>query len=473
MIRLGQYSCKDKHEDGFHYCQECFEKQLIIDRLKEENQQLKSQLRYRKNKDKKPYVNQHTPSSKIEFKKNTEEENKQKQGGRPKGHHENGRRKWEENEIEETITLDLDKVNCPECGDRLEDKGYEYRQVIDALIIEAKKLMYKCRVKACKRCRKCLTNRPNVLPKFTYSNSLIANAVIMHYLEGIPVNKVAMMFGNRVTSSALLRTFHYLATHFETSYEALKVSYRQELVRHADETGWRTDGKSGYSWLFSTARTSVFLFGKTRSQETPTHVLGTQALPGVLCVDRYNGYNKVPCDIQYCYAHLLRDVAAIEKNFPNSKEVKTFVSEFATLLTKAMKLRNEDISDDVYYHQSAELHAKIMTCARAPSQHEAISTYQSIFIDHEKRLFHWVKNRRIPPDNNRAESELRPIVIARKVSFGSQSVKGTYTRSVLMSVLHSVAKRIEHQSIKHWLANTLDALALDSSLDLASLIPKT
>ncbi|MFH1562568.1 MAG: transposase [Nitrospirota bacterium] len=34
-----------------------------------------------------------------------------------------------------------------------------------------------------------------------------------------------------------------------------------------------------------------------------------------MVVDRYNGYNKVPCEIQYCYAHLLRNVEDLEKQF--------------------------------------------------------------------------------------------------------------------------------------------------------------
>ena len=38
-----------------------------------------------------------------------------------------------------------------------------------------------------------------------------------------------------------------------------------------------------------------------------------------------------------------------------------------------------------------------------------------------------------PPDNNRPERELRPLVIARKISFGSQSAAGACTREVLMT----------------------------------------
>lgn len=57
------------------------------------------------------------------------------------------------------------------------------------------------------------------------------------------------------------------------------------------------------------------------------------------------------------------------------------------------------------------------------------------------RLYHWVENRDVPAENNRAERELRPTVIARKVSFGSQAEEGTKTREVLMSLMQTLKKR--------------------------------
>jgi hypothetical protein len=39
-----------------------------------------------------------------------------------------------------------------------------------------------------------------------------------------------------------------------------------------------------------------------------------------------------------------------------------------------------------------------------------------------------------------AERELRPLVIARKVSFGSQSEASVATRETLMTVVHTLRK---------------------------------
>jgi transposase len=70
--------------------------------------------------------------------------------------------------------------------------------------------------------------------------------------------------------------------------------YRQAPVKHADETGWRTNGQNSYTWLFATSRLSLFLFRQTRAASTPQQVFGKVWLPGCLVVDRYGGYKRSP-----------------------------------------------------------------------------------------------------------------------------------------------------------------------------------
>ena len=55
----------------------------------------------------------------------------------------------------------------------------------------------------------------------------------------------------------------------------------------------------------------------------------------------------------------------------------------------------------------------------------AIRRVQNIFTENAARLYRWTENRELPPENNLAEGDLRPTVIARKVSFGSQSDGGS------------------------------------------------
>jgi transposase len=87
------------------------------------------------------------------------------------------------------------------------------------------------------------------------------------------------------------------------------------------------------------------------------------------------------------------------------------------------------------------------------------------------RLYHWVEDRRVPAHNDRAERELRPTVIARKTSFGSQSDAGAKTREVLMSLVHTLALRVSDPEA-HF-KSVLDQLAHDPTQDAARLLFST
>ena len=137
------------------------------------------------------------------------------------------------------------------------------------------------------------------------------------------------------------------------------LEYRRAPVKHADETGWRNDGHNGYAWLFCTARISLFRFRQSRSASVAQEVFGTLRLPGTLVVDRYNGYNQTPCSIQYCYAHLLREVQDLGKEFPDVGEVAQFVARFAPLLAGAMQLRAQELPRARFREQALELKVEI------------------------------------------------------------------------------------------------------------------
>lgn len=153
----------------------------------------------------------------------------------------------------------------------------------------------------------------------------------------------------------------------------------------------------------------------------------------------------------------------LEKDFPDSSEVKAFVSVMAPLLASAMKLRTQPIQDAEFYAKAAEIKAQIIAAVKTPAMHLGIRRIQDIFQDNAPRLYHWANDRQIPAENNLAERDLRPTVIARKVSFGSVSDAGANTRGILMSVLHSLKKR--QMNVEHHLKHVLDQLIKDIHQD--------
>ena len=155
-------------------------------------------------------------------------------------------------------------------------------------------------------------------------------------------------------------------------------------------------------------------------------------------------------------------------DFPDKEEVETFVTIVAKLLRKAIRLRTKNITDETYYRNAKKLKSKIKEAMEEPANHSGIHYIKNIFRNNEENMYHWVDDRRVPPDNNFGERTIRFLTIARKVSFGSHSERGAKTRSILMSVLHTLEQRTENAT--DIFTNALNALAQNPELDTYDLL---
>ncbi len=351
---------------------------------------------------------------------------------------------------------------CPYCGGPLNPKGSKPRTIIEVDPVRKEVVRYELEQCDCHHCHRTFTARPTgVFAKGLFGNRLLTHLAVEHYVQGVTMGRLSAQLG--ITQGSLWAALHQLARRLATVPQRLLLEYRRARVKHADETGWRNDGHNGYAWLFCTALISLFRFRQSRSAAVPQEVFGTQRLPGTLVVDRYNGYNRAPCAIQYCYAHLLREVQDLGKEFPEVAEVSRFVASLAPLLAHAMQLRMEQLPMAPFRQRALELKLDIKALVFSQAQHPGIQKIQSIFRARRSRLYHWAKAPTIPADNNRAERELRPLVIARKISFGSQSEQGALTREILMSVLHTLRKRTD--DVFGTFKRALDALAENEARD--------
>jgi len=444
-------------------CRECLSKQEEIYRLKEENKHLKVKLRIQQRKVTEGFFGSSTPSSKKPVKNNSaktaEEKNK---GGAKIGHKGNGRASLPKDKADrvERVTA---SCCCPDCGGvDLEVLGQRERTVFD-FIIKKEKVVYQLERKRCQACKKVIQAKaPGVLPKNLYSNNLLAHVATEHYLNGIRLGHLERQ--TAVNIGSLIQAMHRLSGIVKTVPDKLIEEYRQAVVKHADETGWSNNGQNGYSWIFTSKDTCIFRFRKSRAGKVAQDVFGSEKLPGVLVVDRYAGYNKTPCKIQYCYAHLLRNIQDLEKEFPDNEEITRFVQASAALLAHAMNLRSLPISDEKFYQRATTTKEDIIKIMNSEANHFGVQNIQNIFRENHLRLYHWADNREVPADNNFAERELRPLVIARKVSFGSHSDNGSLTREILMSVLKTLKLRNKND-VRTNLKNFLDKFAENPKID--------
>ena len=79
-------------------------------------------------------------------------------------------------------------------------------------------------------------NPPGVMPRFAFSNNLIAQVLVDHMKNGIPLGTLARRAG--VKKSALHAMEHRIAEMLEGGIGRILEEFRAAPVKHADETKW-------------------------------------------------------------------------------------------------------------------------------------------------------------------------------------------------------------------------------------------
>lgn len=154
----------------------------------------------------------------------------------------------------------------------------------------------------------------------------------------------------------------------------------------------------------------------------------------------------------------------LRDEFADEAAVQTFATTVIPLLAEAMHLPGKALSDEPDYRAARKLKRQSEQAMKAEARHLGIRRIQDLFVEKAERMYQGAKDRRVPADNNRAERELRPTVIARKVSFGAQAEAGAKTREILMSVMQTRKKRVK-DPIREF-KRALAELALDANLDV-------
>jgi len=408
-----------------------------------------------------------TPSALKVNKPGSTAANQARKGGAKNGHKGHGRKDFTEGEADEVVRLDGTPPPCA-CGHGTWLPG-ELREhcVIERIPERKTRRFFLKREHLCSGCGRIETMKtPGVVPGGLYGNDMAAHLLTEHYLHGLTAGGVCRREG--VNEGTFFHIAARCAGLLEPIFGRILRMLRDCLFVHADETGWRNDGARAYGWIFANHGLMAFLFRNSRSGRIPLEIFGEDPLDVNLISDRYKGYDRLKLNRQYCYTHLLRDLKTLEKDFPDEPEVAAFAAELKPLLKEAIAMYRKKMELVEYAVAATAVKDKIMSACGRDANHPGIQAFQNIFREHPDRLFQWVKSPEIPSENNFAERGLRPSVIARKISFGSQSQQGMRTREIIMTFLHTA--RIRGLDPRAALRDALNLLCRDPSTDIAPLL---
>jgi len=236
-----------------------------------------------------------------------------------------------------------------------------------------------------------------------------------------------------------------LAKQLKPVADGLKAQIRASAIVHADETGWREDGKNGYVWVFSTPGEQgvrYYVYDASRGQHVVEGVLGEE-FQGVLGSDFYSAYNVYTGRHQRCWVHLLRDLHDLKEEHAQDDAVQSWAQQLRALYDRAQAFakgepHGQEEKEKLYVALCSEVERLGLLYARAKHPCRALAKR---VLRHQDELFQFVLVAGLAADNNLAERSLRPLVVVRKISGGSRSPQGSQTRMTLATIFATLKAR--------------------------------
>jgi hypothetical protein len=335
---------------------------------------------------------------------------------------------------------------CPDCGGPVGPACDERQRVIEDIekstVVTTEHTIHS---HYCPRCKKRVEPRvTDALPKSTIGNRALILSSWFHYGLGQTISQVVSVFDSLfhfpVSAGGLSLQWQRLAKIFEPWYDAIAQEARMSAVLNADETGWRVNGKTHWLWCFTTPLVTYYVIDPKRSSEVLVRFLA-DCFEGTLVSDFFSSYNVIFSDRQTCLAHLLRELEKVGKtNF--REEWKEFDRVLKRILKDAIRLsRRADREAPDYDRKVRLIHNRLDELIGANHRDADCKRLVKRLIKHRYSLFTFLDDARVPFDNNRAEREIRPAVIARKNSFHNTSDQGAWTQAVLMTIYRTLKLR--------------------------------
>jgi transposase len=208
---------------------------------------------------------------------------------------------------------------------------------------------------------------------------------------------------------------------------------RHQAVANADETGWyegKSEGKKERAWLWvvATSLVTVFQIAKSRGEDVAKEMLG-EGFTGVLGSDRWSAYNFL--DVfrrQLCWSHLLRDFQGFVDRGGKGGEIGGALLRQADLMfTWWHRVRDGTLTRLTFQRRMEPVKEEIRRLLRAAVLRAEPKTrgMAKAMLKLKWALFTFVRVPGVEPTNNVSEQRVRTAVIARKLSFGTESPAGS------------------------------------------------
>lgn len=367
----------------------------------------------------------------------------------------------------QSVDLPESEKTCDGCGEPLESLGYRD----DGEQLEIKTIVYRRAVRRGRYRRTCKCKRPRTViapqppklfPKSMLGTSIWTHLLVEKYQLQRPMHRTLVglrPLGLDLATGTVTDGLRQIAPLMMPIYEAIQIRQARSKYQHADETRWKVftekAGKKGYRWwlwVFASNDAVNFVLDPSRSSVVPQANCPKKA-HSVLVVDRYSGYKAIEqvkngkLRLAFCWAHVRRDFMRVGKGYQHlqtwSLQWLTRIKHLYHLNRKRLQCRPgtkkySKAEATLRKHldsMAAELGAELSSSSlRQPCRKVLVS-----LKEHWAGLTWFVRDSRIPMDNNYSERLIRGPVVGRKNYYGSGSEWSGQMTVMMFSIFSTLA----------------------------------
>ena len=238
----------------------------------------------------------------------------------------------------------------------------------------------------------------------------------------------------------------------EKEYATLKQRIRDSKLLYVDETSFSVLGKNWWVWVFRSDTNLLLVIRNSRGNNVLEEILGKNYIGTVVC-DCWRAYDFLSnAVLQGCWAHLLR----------KSKELKSiagknFHKKLSILFDEIIKFNSIERSEKQRLCKYTQMTRKMMKIVAYYSRYEECKPVTKYIHFHIESLFTCIKITGVQPTNNYAEQAIRETVLVRNIIGAFRSVEGTKTYETLASLIATwqVQKLDLQKELKRMLSTNL------------------
>jgi hypothetical protein len=272
----------------------------------------------------------------------------------------------------------------------------------------------------------------------------LALAAALNKQEGLTLRTTCRVLrhltGLRLSPGGLAQLVQRVGRKAEAPYAALITDVRAAKAVNADETSWYVGAPGPWLWVFSTNTETIYRVESSRGRDVVTATLGAD-FAGVLVSDCLASYEDVPYRTHKCIAHHLRAIAEMRKR-PDTVDA-TYLDQWKVFFQTVIGFWRARVNmrEGEFAERRRHLEEWLDRLLATPRTQAGDVAIQNRIGKRRDSILVCLYEPAAEPTNNRAERDLRPAVIARKVSCGNKTEAGKRSFEVLRSVASSCLKR--------------------------------